>query len=310
MIAYDRRGAGEPLVLIHPLGADRHVWAPVIDRLAGQRHVIALDLPGFGESPALENGSPPDPAALATAVAAFLDGLGIERPHLAGNSLGGWVALELALAGRARSVTAIAPAGLWAQPLPPKPSPGRAIARAAAPVLPALLTTSGGRRAVLAATVAHPERVPAAEALRLVRTYAAAPGYGAVNSAMRAGRFLGLDRIDVPVTLAWPDRDRLVARPRRLPASVRSVVLQGCGHLPMWDDPEQVARLLLEGSGGSRPAAPPRARYLTRVRRRFQAMIVWPVASPSLRGWMWWPETTNFRFLPNSCFSDSFAGLM
>jgi pimeloyl-ACP methyl ester carboxylesterase len=65
---------------------------------------------------------------------------------------------------------------------------------------------------------------------------------------MRAGTFTALDRIDVPVTLAWPDHDRLVARPRHLPAAVRSVVLHGCGHLPTWDDPDQVARLLLEGS--------------------------------------------------------------
>jgi pimeloyl-ACP methyl ester carboxylesterase len=250
-IAYERRGAGPPLVLIHPLGADRHVWSPVIDLLTAERETIALDLPGFGESPPLAsaNGSPPDPQALAQAVHDFLTHeLGLDRPHVAGNSLGGWVALELALAGRASSVTAISPAGLWAQPLPPKPSPGRAIARAAAPILPAVLATEAGRRTVLAATVAHPERVPANEALRLVRTYAAAPGYGAVNDAMRAGRFQGLDRIRVPVTLGWPDRDRLVGPPRRLPPGVRSVILRDCGHLPFWDDPGQVAQLLLEGS--------------------------------------------------------------
>jgi pimeloyl-ACP methyl ester carboxylesterase len=249
VIAYDRRGDGEPLVLIHPLGADRHVWAPVMDALAEHRDVIAIDLPGFGESPALNGDGPPDPPALAAAVEVFLDELGLDAPHFAGNSLGGWVALELALGGWARSVTAIAPAGLWAQPLAPKPSPGRALARAAAPLLPAVMASEGARRLVLAATVAHPERVPAGEALRLVRAYAAAPGYGPVNDAMRSGRFHGLDRIRVPVTLAWPERDRLIARPRRLPPAVRSVVLHGCGHLPMWDDPRQVARVLLEGSG-------------------------------------------------------------
>ena len=86
------------------------------------------------------------------------------------------------------------------------------------------------------------------EGLRFRRAYATAPGFRAANDAMRAGRFTALDRLTIPVTLAWPEFDRLVARPRRLPAGVRSVVLRGCGHLPTWDDPEQVAHVLLDGS--------------------------------------------------------------
>jgi pimeloyl-ACP methyl ester carboxylesterase len=247
-IDYERRGAGAPLVLIHPLGGDRHVWSPVLDRVAEQRDVIALDLPGFGGSPSLEDNSPPAPAALAAAVAGFFAEIGVERPHVAGNSLGGWVALELALAGGARSVTAIAPAGLWSQPLGSRPTPAYALARAALPVLPMVLSAPAARRMALAGIVADPDRVPAGDAVRLVRSYAEAPGYLTVNEAMRANRFTGLDRIDVPLTFAWPDRDRLIGRPARLPAGAESVVLHGCGHLPMWDDPEQVAAVLLSGS--------------------------------------------------------------
>jgi pimeloyl-ACP methyl ester carboxylesterase len=81
-----------------------------------------------------------------------------------------------------------------------------------------------------------------------VRSYALAPGFDAVNAAMRAGTFGGLDRITVPVTLAWPEQDRVVARPRRLPPNVRSVVLPGAGHLPTWDAPDAVAAVLLDGS--------------------------------------------------------------
>jgi pimeloyl-ACP methyl ester carboxylesterase len=62
---------------------------------------------------------------------------------------------------------------------------------------------------------------------------------------MRASRFTELAELTVPVVLAWPELDRIVARPRTLPANVRSVVLRGCGHLPTWDDPSQVAALLL-----------------------------------------------------------------
>ncbi|MEA2198081.1 MAG: hypothetical protein QOJ25_2132 [Solirubrobacteraceae bacterium] len=247
-LAHDRLGTGPPLVLLHPLGADRHVWDPVLDALAPVRTVIAVDLPGFGDSAPLTE--TPTPDALARALDRFLLGVGLERPHVAGNSLGGWVALELALAGRARSVTGIAPAGLWAAPLEPKASVARMLARTVRPILPRLAARPQGRRALLGGVMLHPELVPAAAAAHLVRAYADAPGFVATNTAMRAGRFQGLDRIDVPVTLGWPDHDHLVSRPRRLPPQVHSHVLAGCGHLPMWDAPGQVARLLLEGSAG------------------------------------------------------------
>src|ERR1700722_7466455 len=118
-IAYDRIGAGPPLVLLHPLGADRRVWDPIAGSLGATHEGIAVDLPGFGQSPPLQR-TTPTPRALADAVAALLGELGIERPHVVGNSLGGWVALELALAGGAGRITAIAAAGLWSAPLVPK----------------------------------------------------------------------------------------------------------------------------------------------------------------------------------------------
>jgi pimeloyl-ACP methyl ester carboxylesterase len=247
-IAYDRSGEGPALVLLHPLGADRRVWDPVIGQLASQREVIAVDLPGFGESPALAG--TPTPAALAGAVSEQLAELGVGRAHVAGNSLGGWVALELALGGHARSVTAIAPAGLWPEPLVPKRALARTVARVALPLVDAVLAGAAGRRVLLAGSVAVPDRIPPHAAAHLVRAYATAPGFTATNAAMRAGRFVGLDQIEVPVTLVWPEHDRLVARPRRLPANTRSIVLRGCGHIPMWDDPAAVVQVLLEGSAG------------------------------------------------------------
>ena len=248
-LGYDRRGSGQPLLLLHSLGTDRHVWAPVIDRLAERRDVIAVDLPGFGDSPPVAvNGDAPTARVLAAAVARFAAGIGVPKLHVAGNSLGGWVAMQMALDGTARSVTAIAPAGLWSRPLPPKPEVARRLARAAAPVLSVALASEGARRLALAGTMAHPERVPREDAVRLVRSYAAAPGYSDVNAAMRAGRFEGIERIRVPVTLAWPELDRLVGPPRVLPPRVRSVLLRDCGHVPMWDDPVQVASVLLAGS--------------------------------------------------------------
>jgi pimeloyl-ACP methyl ester carboxylesterase len=226
------------LVLLHPLGADRRVWDPVLPLL--DRDVMAVDLPGFGDAPALP-GESVTPIELATALR---DRLPAEF-DVAGISLGGWVALELALAGWARSVTAIAPAGLWEQPLTPKRSTARLAARATRPLLPRVLRSERGRRAALLGTVARPERVPYEDALRLVRSYADAPGFEAANRGMRAGRFMGLDEIHVPLTLAWCEHDRLVSRPSRVPSTAREHFLRGCGHLPTWDDPSAVARVLM-----------------------------------------------------------------
>ena len=246
---YVRRGTGEPLVLIHPLGAELVVWEPVMDRLARERDVIAVDLPGFGLSPGLPNGDLPSPNVLAGSVASLLDDLGLARAHVAGNSLGGWVALELAKMGRALSVAGLCTAGLWSRPLGPRPGRDvRRVGRRLLPVLPTLLRSAGGRRVVLGGSVAHPERVPAEAAVRLVRSYLTSAGYESANLAMRGAVFSGFDDIRVPVTLAWGDLDRIVRKPRQRLPDWRTIVLHGCGHIPTWDDPDQVARTLLLAS--------------------------------------------------------------
>jgi pimeloyl-ACP methyl ester carboxylesterase len=225
------------------------VWEPVLERLARERDVIAVDLPGFGRSPALSDGEAPTPHALAGAVAALLDELGIGRAHVAGNSLGGWVALELAKQGRALSVAGVCTAGLWARPLGPRPGrDARRIGRRLLPVLPALVHNGAGRRLVLRNSVAHPEQVPPEAAARLVRSYITSAAYEEANLAMRSAVFSGFDQIRVPVTLVWADQDQIVRRPRKSVPEWRTIVLHGCGHIPTWDDPGQVARALLLAS--------------------------------------------------------------
>jgi pimeloyl-ACP methyl ester carboxylesterase len=249
-VAYDRFGTGPPLVLIHGLGGERHVWAPVIERIAGERDTVTVDLPGFGESAALPHGDDVAPAALAATIAALFEDLGLERPHVAGNSLGGWVALELAKQGRVASVTAVAPAGFWARPLGPKPYVMRNLSRVLRPALPALLRSRRVRRFALRGSVAYPDRVPRDAAVRMALAYSDAPGFVAVNDAMRAGHLVGGEHIRVPVTIGWCEYDRLVRKPRVMPVAAREVFLEGCGHVPMYDDPDAIARLLIQGSGG------------------------------------------------------------
>jgi pimeloyl-ACP methyl ester carboxylesterase len=104
-----RQGAGEPLVLIHGIGSQWQAWTAVLGLLASQRDVVALDLPGFGDSAPLAGEV--TLGTLAAAVAELVGELGIDRPHVGGNSLGGAIGFELARQGVARSVTALSPLG-------------------------------------------------------------------------------------------------------------------------------------------------------------------------------------------------------
>src|ERR1700759_3378283 len=113
MLACERHGSGEPLVLIHGLTHRRQACYPVLDDLAVPREVILVDLPGHGQSPDLVSDGRPVPDVLRDMFKDFLDREGLDRPHVAGNSLGGRIALEAAVNGHARSTTALSPAGFW-----------------------------------------------------------------------------------------------------------------------------------------------------------------------------------------------------
>jgi pimeloyl-ACP methyl ester carboxylesterase len=182
-------------------------------------------------------------------VAGFLSSLGVERPHVVGNSLGGWVALEMARLGKARSAVGLCPAGLWSAPAHPEQiaSRGRArqLIRRLGPALALGLLSPRLRALALGPFVAHPERIPYRSAWRMISSYGRATAYDATNIAMRRGHFSAPEEIDVPVLLAFGERDRLI-RPRRLTvAGYRTVMLPDCGHIPMWDDPALVTRLIL-----------------------------------------------------------------
>jgi pimeloyl-ACP methyl ester carboxylesterase len=249
--------ARTPLLLVHGLGAAKSVWDPVVPLLAREREVIALDLPGFGAAPSLPPEVEPTALALATALRDQLAARGIERVDVAGNSLGGWVGLELGRLGTARSVTCLSPAGLWRKPIGPAKGTSRIWARRLRPLVPLALAVPSLRRRALLTFAAHPDRIPAAAGRELVLGWIDADGYDGANKAMREHVFepAGYPP-EVAVTIAWAEADRLVGPPREecRPAGARFLVLPDVGHTPMWDDPELVARTILEGS--ARPAVP------------------------------------------------------
>ncbi|HET8981041.1 MAG TPA: alpha/beta fold hydrolase, partial [Solirubrobacteraceae bacterium] len=219
--------------------------------------VIALDLPGFGASVMPPPGTPPGAPSLATLVMGFLREQGVDSPHVAGNSLGGLVALELASRGAARSCCAVSPAGfaspaehaiarssLWV---------GVRLARWLSPRAERVLSRPGLRRLALRQFVEHPERMPAGDAVESLRALAGAPWFDATLPTIGPYAFTGGEQIRVPVTVAWGEHDRLLLprQARRAAAAIpaaRMVTLRGCGHVPTYDDPRQVARVLLEAT--------------------------------------------------------------
>lgn len=255
-LTYDRRGEGPPLLLVHGLGSARTVWRPLVDRLARRFDTIAVDLPGHGDSPALPHTEPATPRRLALRVERLLDALGLDRVDVVGNSLGGWVSLEIAADGRARSVTALAPAGLNHRPMLSQPRvlrQGRIAAWAAAPIAPTLLRSRAVRAVGFRSTSAAPGAIPYDDAVESVRRHAAAPGYPAALDGILGGQFTRADQIgaDVAVTIVRGDRDYVLPERNHenhalAPDHALWVRLPRCGHVPQWDAPGAVARLVVQ----------------------------------------------------------------
>ncbi len=256
-LSYARVGSGEPLLLLHGIGHHRQAWDPVIDILATEREVIAVDLPGFGASPALPDGFAHDLPTMTAVFGALCDALDLDRPHVAGNSLGGLLALELGREKRVRSVTALSPAGFWSQ-AERRYAFGVLLAmRRAARSMPVplveRLSRSAAGRSVLTSTIyARPGRRSPEAVVAETLALANAERF---TETLRAGvdvRFTD-DVPGVPVTVAWGTRDLLLVRrqgvrAKRIIPKARLIRLPGCGHVPMNDDPALVARVLLDGS--------------------------------------------------------------
>ncbi|HEV2999832.1 MAG TPA: alpha/beta fold hydrolase [Solirubrobacteraceae bacterium] len=251
-LAHDRTGSGEPLILIHGFGTSRRVWEPVVPALAREREVIAIDLPGFGDSPASVDH--PTPARLADAVGRFLDELGLGRAHVAGYSMGGWIALELSKAGRALSTCAVCPAGFWNRWERAYCKASLRTTRLSVRLLgrrfEAVANDPALRRAINRQSFEHADRLSPELTLALARGYAAAPGFDATLEALHEGHFTGGAAVAPPATVAWGDRDKLLLprqaeRARAALPQARHLLLPGCGHHPMVDDTEATVRAIL-----------------------------------------------------------------
>jgi pimeloyl-ACP methyl ester carboxylesterase len=208
------------------------------------------------------------------AAEAYLDENGLRRPHLAGNSLGGFVAIELARRGRAATVCALSPAGFWTSgrgsaaraPAARKVHKLAAISRLAVPVGPLIFKSALVRRLSLRFlnSARHGDRVPADKLLEQCRIVTAC-SVGREVLSTDEEQVAPLDPLPCPITLAWSEKDSLfpvatygeVAR-ERLPGATFEI-LPDVNHAPMFDDPALVARTILTVTGAVTAVKPSEA---------------------------------------------------
>lgn len=267
--AHHEGGNGPTLVLLHGLTGVWSIWKPVLGLLERHFRVLALTLPGHDGGSHWESGQPASVAAMADRLADELRARGIERAHIAGNSLGGWLALELARRGLADSVTALSPAGGWqtdaeymqvARPF-----------RILAAVLPwihwllaPLMRFAAMRKRLFAQSMAHGERLTGDEARAFLRGFRRCAVLRGLLAQMRKqGPIETLD-CQVPIIIAWAEHDQVIpfnTYGRPLLAAVSGATqaqIDGAGHVPMYDAPEQVVALIRATAAkaqGERPAS-------------------------------------------------------
>jgi pimeloyl-ACP methyl ester carboxylesterase len=259
---HHRGGSGEPLVLLHGIGHTWRGWKPMLPHLEATFDVLALDLPGHGHSPPFPTGTDSTPEALADAVERTMDDAGFQTAHMAGNSLGGWIALILARRGRARTVTALSPAGL-AHAREKDLGKGvllamRWLARNM-PASEALLRNRVGRTLFAGPTLGRPWRADPGDLVEQSKLFATAPGFDATLPHALQAQVAGLAQIACPVLVLWGTRD-VVLFPRqgrrfeRLIPGCELRYVKGLGHVPMSDDPELLARAIADFAATPRPA--------------------------------------------------------
>jgi pimeloyl-ACP methyl ester carboxylesterase len=260
--ASHRGGSGPPLVCLHGFTDTWRTWELVLPALERRHEVLAPTLPGHAGGPPLPDA--PGAGVLADAVERAMDDAGFATAHLVGNSLGGWVALQLAARGRARSVVALAPAGGWAAGDESyRDTLGffetlHAQVAAVAPYADAIAATRDGRRRATQFITTSFEHIPPALIAHLIHGVAGCTGTAAlIEVALRDGYDLDAAAITCPVRIVWGTADRLLPWPMAaerfrgdwLPHA-DWVELDGVGHCPQLDVPLEAAQLILGGSAG------------------------------------------------------------
>jgi pimeloyl-ACP methyl ester carboxylesterase len=244
-------------VCLHGFIDTWRTWELVLAALERDHDVLALTLAGHAGGPAIE-GELSD-AVLVDEVERAMDDAGFEVAHLVGNSLGGYVSLELASRGRAETVVALAPAGGWA---PGDESYKETLgvqaavveqAKRAAPHAEAVLASPEGRRRATQYLTTNFEHIPSELlAHQLIGAASCDSAFALIDYGLRGEWSLDAERISCPVRVVWGTDDRLLPWPSAA-ARFRTewlphadwVELEGVGHCPQLDVPLETAQLIL-----------------------------------------------------------------
>lgn len=248
-IKYSVTGTGPTLVLIHGICHSRHAWDDVVPHLADRYRVVAIDLPGHGESPDPERLDHTIVDSMVDELAGFLAEVTPEgeKPHVAGNSLGGFFAIELARRGHAASGTAFNPAGFFHGPWDQRRTLVqflglRAVGRMLRPLLPTLARTPVGRTMMFGMFSAKPWRLDADAVARGARNMLANK---VIDHGLQADFTYSPDTAGAPQTIYWGTTDLTLMRGWKRHHDVLPDVplhlLPGLGHVPMVDDGRTIA---------------------------------------------------------------------
>lgn len=253
-----RTGSGKPLLLVHGI-SNLHNWDLVVPALARERTVIAIDLPGFGESPPLTGEV--SVASLTDAVQNFIAEQDLGDVDVVGSSMGARMVLEMARRGHGGDVVALDPGGFWSDRqvkiFGATVGPSIALVKRIQPLLPALTKSAVGRTALLLQFSAKPWRLPADLVLGELRNFDSSPSLDdAVRALVHGPKQQGAPAGSVKgrLTIAWGRQDR-VTLPSEADAAMHAFPdaslhwFSDCGHFPHWDQPEKTVRLILDATG-------------------------------------------------------------
>jgi pimeloyl-ACP methyl ester carboxylesterase len=263
---YRRSGQAthQTLLLIHGMGSASTAWKLITPRLEERYQVLALDLPGHGASELIP-GQEMDPESLAHLIASELRSMGLEKIHVAGNSLGGWIALELAAIypDLVQSVCALAPAGLWREPATHREKRGalaRYLATATHRVAPVLMRYQWARRIGFAVVSPLWRELPYETCVDATIAYGTSEGYYPAWDGMLRQRFEKRDLISpkIPVSIVFGDHDNTLpeehSQERSLaPAHCEWIRISQSGHAPMWDHTAEVVDIVVETINRTKP---------------------------------------------------------
>ncbi|WP_057884261.1 alpha/beta fold hydrolase [Tsuneonella troitsensis] len=259
---HTRSGCGKPLLLIHGLGGSHRSWNTISPSLAEAREVIALDLPGHGQTPAEADSGTFN--GLARSLDDWLRVENLAGIDMVGSSMGARLVLEMARRGRAGAVVALDPGGFWQgwerTFFRTTITASIAVVRAMQPVLPAITKNIAGRTALMLQLSAKPWALNPSLVANELRSFAGTSTFDSLVKDLATGPMQeGPAVTNAPVVIGWGRKDRLCLPQqanRAIAAFPKATMhwFEQSGHFPMWDQPKETIRVILDATAQLAPA--------------------------------------------------------